>query len=539
MVGETRVVPGLPPGVSPRWHFDLEGAALTPAKLTYTNRRSVAMLLPMLLFAAITLAGSLWVAHRNAIARGGDAAGYCLAARYDPIRDQFDNPAHGWGYPLAIKALSAVTGDEFRAGQGISIVCAAIYMAFAALFCFGTLPRSLAWLACALIAVHPAVLAQGGNALSDMLFCALLYASLYVCLQDDAGALSCAMAGIGVLLAMDVRGNGVVELVLIPLLLIRRNAGKQAAAFGAAAAGAWILQAAVFAGLGIARAEWSRSGAGEIAFAALDQGGTFAHQLVWNHAYTSYLTLAREHSGELIRAAVQSLLRVHDWILIPELKLLGFFVIPGLFLWFRRERGRFDDAAWCGLATLATFIWHFHFEGGRYLLAALPVIVAAALNASSLIPRRLQLLPALPRVPLRALALFLAAATTLIFAAESQIRPPDGPGPADFAQYRAGLWLASQKPGATDRSAVSRLTLPYYAHVVPADMRAVFDVDTAYTKDQVAPALRKSGCRWLVWIASHSWRDHPQLKWLATEESFSGCDLVYRRDGVSIWKMRP
>jgi hypothetical protein len=494
----------------------------------------------MLLFAAITAAGSLWVAHRNPFVRGGDAAGYCLAARYSPLRDQFDGPTQGWGYPLAIKALSVVTGDEFRTGQAISVVCAAIYMAFAALFCFRTLPRPLAWCACAVIAVHPVVLEAGGSAMTEMLFLALLYASLCLCFEDQAGVVSCGLAGIGVLLAMDVRGNGAAAVLVIPLLLLRRPAGgwKQAAAFTAGAFGTWIGQAAVFTAMGIPEPQWSRGGAGEIAFAVLDKSDNSGHNLIWNAAYTSYLTLLSQHGGEVLRAAAVSLYHIHDWMLLPQFQVLGFFVIPGLFLWFRRASNDFTGAALCLLAVLATFTWHFHFLEGRYLLAAMPLLVAAAVSGFSVVPRHFRLLPGRPKIPLRAPILLLAVGLTVAISARSAIGFPS-PRPRDVAQYQAGLWLAQQKPDPSDRMAASRMTVAYYGRVFPVDMRRVFDVDAPFAVGQVAPALRKSNCQWLVWIEGHSQTDHPQLEWLARQESFPGCRLVYRHAGISIWKVQP
>jgi len=242
---------------------------------------------------------------------------------------------------------------------------------------------------------------------------------------------------------------------------------------------------------------------------------------------------------ELVRAAIDNLLHFPDWMLLPQLQLLALFVIPGLFLWFRRAPTAFGAAGWCGLAVLATYTWHFRFADGRYLLFPMPLIVVAALSGLAVIPHRIRLLPALPKIPLRGPILFLAVAATFGYAAYSQIRPKDNIKPKDVAQYRAGLWLAEQKPGRYERAASSRMTVAYYAGVFPVDMRRVFDVDAPYTKDQVAPALRQSNCQWLVWLDINSKNDHPQLAWLATEQSFPGCDLVYRRDGVSIWKVHP
>src|SRR5258705_9528527 len=70
------------------------------------------------------------------VPQGGDAPAYLLAARYDPLLDNFDNPSHGWGFPALVKVVALATGDEYAAARAISALGAALLVFAAAALAF-------------------------------------------------------------------------------------------------------------------------------------------------------------------------------------------------------------------------------------------------------------------------------------------------------------------------------------------------------------------------------------------------------------------
>src|SRR5258708_39647710 len=91
-------------------------------------------------FALLAMLGSLFVAANTPVVEGSDESDYVLAARYNPVRDYFDSPSHGWGYPAAIKLVAVATGDEFMAAKAISVLASGVFMWWAAIFCSTALP---------------------------------------------------------------------------------------------------------------------------------------------------------------------------------------------------------------------------------------------------------------------------------------------------------------------------------------------------------------------------------------------------------------
>lgn len=151
---------------------------------------------------------------------GGDEPAYLLAARYNPLTDNFDNPSHGWGYPLAIKALGGLTrGDELHVALLISAFSAALIAFFGVRIAFRTLPIPLALCASGLLTINPILFSTATTAMSDAFFGAVAWCSISLCFERSKppGYLSMFVAGFLAVISIFIRGNGLPLLPALPV----------------------------------------------------------------------------------------------------------------------------------------------------------------------------------------------------------------------------------------------------------------------------------------------------------------------------------
>jgi hypothetical protein len=498
-------------------------------------------------FALLAVLGSLFVAVNTHVVEGSDEGDYVLAARYNPLLDYFDSPSHGWGYPAAIKLVAFVTGDEFSAAKTISVLASGVFIFWAALLCFRTLPPIYAVPVATAVALHPIVLRGGGNALCEMLFAALFFSALFLCFVCQPSLAACASGGVLMFMAMMVRGNAVVVLPLAPLLMLRcrdkkgvSNRREFGLAFLGAAVACLLFAGVLFAGMGVPGKLWLRSGAGELAFAALEHSGSFKNHFQWTDSPITYSDLLIHHGPDVAWRAINAIRNVNEWWLLPSFDVLGFFMIPGILIWLRKARPEDQGIAICSLAVLGTFIWSMHFNESRHLLQTVPVLLLGAFACFSILPRSFRILPTLRRIPLRTPVIWIVAILPLSFSMSflASTARHGRHSTENDALYKAGQWIAAQQHSPGDRLATSRLSVAYYGRMRALDFRRIFE-DKPIPKEEVAAILREHNCNWMVWVSGHTQIVRPELQWMEKEESFPGCDLVYRVSGVSVWMVRP
>jgi hypothetical protein len=215
-------------------------------------------------------------------------------------------------------------------------------------------------------------------------------------------------------------------------------------------------------------------------------------------------------------------------------------VIPGILIWLCKVRAEDQGIGMCTLAVLGTFLWSMQFSESRHLLQTVPVLILGAFACFSVLPRSFEIAPALPRIPVRTPVIWLVALLPLAFSTNFLYNTArSGRHPAEENRlYNAGKWMATQPHGPDDRLATSRLSVAYYGNMRALDVRRIFE-DKPIAKDEVAAILRQHNCTWIVWVSGHTQLVRPELQWMEREESFPGGDLVYRVNGVSIWRVRP
>lgn len=473
---------------------------------------------------------------------GGDVPAYLLAARYGPLAESFDNPSHGWGYPLVIRLASKMTGvsDLDACARGISAVSAAAFVLFGGALLRSTLPAGSAAIGMVLLVAHPALIDMGSKGMSDMLFAAMVGAVAWTLFLRGAEAeisrlAPVVLAGALAMMACFVRGNGMALVLAAPLGLIFLDRGKPRRALGFLSGVVLTIAcvAVLFRAEGLPPRSMFRSGAGEIAFATLDETDTWLHRHEYERVYPDYLTLVRKIGKNVLRAALRTIYHVHEWWLLVAFPALGVFIVPGLLVWIRRMDRKALALTSCLLALQATALWSGKFQEARHLLAVLPWLTALAILGVSLLPRRVAL-DRVGVVPLRMPILLMLAIASLGLGAPTIQKMSIRPEPLALAMQRAGNWLRSNaEPG--DSIAATRLNLAYTAGVRPAEFVEAFGT-TPPPRQRIVPALQAVGCRWLAWIPSHSALEYPGLAWLA-EETPDGARLDYDSPEVRIWSI--
>jgi len=500
--------------------------------------------LAVVLFCVIAMAGAGVYALRAPVVTGGDAAAYCLAARYDPLTDNFDNPSHGWGYPMLVKWVGRVAGDEYRAARCISILACGAFVAMAVMLAFQYLPKAHAWVCAALVATQPVVWQMGGTAMSDMTFAAMAGAVIYMLSMEEPGLFSVGAAGVLATYAVLIRGNGMVLLPVAAAVLWMNSGGKfqRLIVFLSAAALCFGAAAILFKVDGAPLKLLLRSGAGELAFATLDKTDTWLHRAEYEAQYPAYGALLAEHWRDLLRTAVKTIFHVYDWWLLPLLLVFGFWTFPGLLMSYRRPRGAWRRLVLPSLVLLATYLWSGRFQDMRHLLPVLPCLAILSVLGMQLIPRHVRI-GAKRRVPWGRGAVLLLALLISLGAAGHEFLQTVRAGTnsqADIDQSDAGKWLRQNGTPPTDRVALTRLTVAYYGHVKPVDFSQVFGAPAgSLTPDEVVRLLRNKQCQWLVWIKGHSENSYPGLKWLENDPSLPGSELVFSTDNVRLWRISP
>ncbi len=156
----------------------------------------------------IVLCASL-AARRQFVPQGGDIPAYLLAARCNPLVDNFDNPSHGWGYPAAIKLLTCLGLDEHRAGIWISAASAGLLVFVGVTMGFRYTPTAQAIALLAILSTHPVVLGMGSIAMADTLFAATVCLVVWLLFVRDSSLPTATVAGLLAMFSAFVRGNGI------------------------------------------------------------------------------------------------------------------------------------------------------------------------------------------------------------------------------------------------------------------------------------------------------------------------------------------
>jgi hypothetical protein len=462
------------------------------------------------------------------VPQGGDPPSYLLAARYNPLVDNFDNPSHGWGYPAAIKLVACSGIDEYRAGLGISAVSSGILVFVAAALGFRYLPTTQAIAQAVVLATHPVVIWMGATAMSDSLFAAIVSMVVWLLFMRDSGSGPVMIAGMLAMFSAFVRGNGLILVLCASAgLLVTPNGRRRLGTFLFGVATCYVVAASFFALQGIPKRMLMRSGAGELAFATLDKADTWVNRGFYDTEYPSYVPLFTRHWRELIRTALKTLYHLYDWWLMPNFPLLCWFIVPGLLLWVRRVSGSALAVSMVFLGVQATFLWSGRFQEGRHLLATLPFLVLMSMVGILLLPRHLSL----RRIPVRGPMTVLVTLGCLGFAV-NEIGSRSNSPPRDRAMYEAGRFLRSHSKS-SDCLVASRTNIAYYAHVRP-----VYISDES-SRGELSRRLRSAGVRWIAWIRGHSQLEIPKLQWLERDESAPELRLVYRNEFVSLWEVVP
>jgi hypothetical protein len=510
-----------------------------------SDDRAVHSSLRTLFHVGIVLALGAWIVvafcrgmFNPIVPMGGDPPGYLLDARYDPLLDRFDNPAHGWGYPALIKGMTCLNGDEYLSGKLISALSYVVFGLMSWLILRRIIGPPYLYLNLALVLLHPVVLDLAFGINSDMLFAALVSVVIYLVFVRPVTPLAALLAGALATYAVFVRGNGAALLLVSGLMMLCRQCRwKSTIAF---ASGSIACFAGAFAAadlVGAKARDVVRSGAGELAFCMLDKTGTWRYRQDYETAYPSYGPLLREHWRLLARQAGKAMYRLHEWWLLPALGPLGLFVFPGLILWLRRgDPFRFKLA--CAFAAVqATYIWSAIFQDPRHLLPSLLFWSFLGLHGARLLPATITIRAGRTfRAPFRwpcAVLLTIACLAPGSVFLLKHWRP--GPWEIEAAMQKCGDWL-STAAAPDDRVAATRLNIGYYARLRPVDYTGVFpDVDP--TPEQAIELCMKQHCRWLVWIEGHSHYEYPSLKMLQTLDHLPGAALVYRDSKISLWKV--
>jgi hypothetical protein len=477
---------------------------------------------------AITLS-ALLAARQEFVPAGGDVPAYLLAARYNPLVENFDNPAHGWGYPAGIKLLTCLGFNEHKGGLLISVISTGLLVFVGVMLGFRYLPAAQAIAMAVILACHPVVVGMGGTAMSDSLFAAIVGVVVWLTFVRDSGLVALTVAAALAMFSAFVRGNGIVLVACTSVgLLLTPGRTRRLSAFLLGVFVCYSISASIFGLQGIPRRLLLRSGAGELAFATLDKTDTWRYRRFYESEYRSYVPLVTRHWRELLRSPVKTIYHIYDWWLIPTFPILSWFMAPGLFLWGRRLSASAIAVSIVFLGVQTTFLWSGRFQDSRHLLASFPFFILMAMNGILLLPRRV----CSRRIPIRGLITVLVTLCCVGFSVYA-VGSAGKTSPRDRAMYEAARWLRSHCK--VDEALVcTRLNMAYYAHLKPLDYADAFGTGEP-TREELAIQLGLSKVRWIAWIRGHSQHEFPALRWLERDGSAPDLGLAYRNEYVSIW----
>ena len=202
-------------------------------------------------------------ARRQFVPLGGDAPSYLLAARYNPLVDNFDSPSHGWGYPAAIKLLTCFGMDEYTAGVCISAASTGILVFIGSLMGFRFLPTAQAIALAMVLASHPIVIGMGATSMSDSLFAAIVSIVVWLLFVRDSGSAEVTVCGVLAMASAFVRGNGLILVLCASVgLLLTPNRWRRLGLFLLGVGVCYSIAASIFHMQGLPRALLLRSGSG-------------------------------------------------------------------------------------------------------------------------------------------------------------------------------------------------------------------------------------------------------------------------------------
>jgi hypothetical protein len=347
-----------------------------------------------------------------------------------------------------------------------------------------------------------------------------------------AGGISC--------FSLFVRGNGAVLplILLLVLLLLFRSLGRAATFLGGVVA-AGLLAALLFVASGAPLSRINRSGAGNLAFAVLDETGNWRNRTAYETEYPTLTSLLIRHPLEVAKAAARGAFHVHDQWLLRLFSVFGFFFVPGLLNWLRGASPERLGLAAAYLGLQATYLPNIIFAQDRYFLPSFPLVLLISLYGIRQLPGRLAgAVFGRFAVPVRTLG-FAGMLLLSLVSSALWLKATPSATQSDEGLKSAGLWLASHSQR-DDLLVSSRLNVAYYAHLRPIHLRSILRSlgSGPIAPDQITQAIKSSGSHWFTWINHHTAIEEPDLLWMESAQSIPGMRLVFRNAEASIWQIR-
>jgi 4-amino-4-deoxy-L-arabinose transferase-like glycosyltransferase len=488
----------------------------------------------------LALALMLLVASRRvSVDMGGDAPAYLLEAHYGSLSRSFDDPSHGWGFPTAISAVSAVLGlNEFVAALVVNIGFALVLAATGIAMAFRFLDRRFAWIMAVVIVTHPILIAAGTEVMSDVMFSALLGIAVWLCCcSAPLTGLKAAAAGFIAMLSVFVRGNGIVlPLVLVAVALLFFRSLKHAAALLGGILAAVAASALVFVLRGVPLTRLFRSGAGNLAFGILDKSGNWRNRAAYELQYPTLSSLLKTHPVQVASAGIHGIAHMHDLWLLPAFQLFGYFFIPGLLLWMRRSTPARLALAASFLSVQLTYVFSLVYYQDRYFLPTLSFALLMCFWGIRLLPPTVRVFRRHWRVQTAAAAfLGLVSLLNAAFWYRSEFKGNDTIKQAALLAD-AGRWLRSHRAAGDACVASTRLNIAWYSELKPVpfgDAIRAFPATAEASPPVDHPAT--DDCRWIAWIHKQSSLEFPEQEWMDTENVRGNLRLAFRNEAVSLW----
>ena len=267
----------------------------------------------------------------------------------------------------------------------------------------------------------------------------------------------------------------------------------------------------------------------------LDPNQNWRFYRLYEAKYTSYWALLTSHPLPILRTAAKTVVHIHDWWLLPNFLILGFFTLPGLFLYLRALRSeRVVMAGGCG-CLMASVLLQGADGAWRYLLPVFPFL--AVISAQGLrLTKGLRIRHVNCGLQLHSWFLIISTCASLAYSARLMARFPDRPDSRESkCCHDAGVWLRSQA-GQSDCLADTQSSIGYYAGIKTVDLLSVFGVDKP-SQAEIAAKIRSAGCVWFAWVKGHSDPWYPGLTWLEQETLLAGCKLRFANEYVRLWRV--
>jgi hypothetical protein len=175
---------------------------------------------PYFLFPLLSLLlAAACATQRQYVPQGGDPVDYLMAARYWPDFGSHIYKFWGWGYPAIVRLFSFVVHDEFVAGLAVSVLATPLVTLLTVGLAFRFLPPPYAWGMSAVAATHPLLIGHGSITMTEVLFAALVWSVIWLLFVREHSATAVVLSGVVAVFAWCVRGNAMIMILVVPILL--------------------------------------------------------------------------------------------------------------------------------------------------------------------------------------------------------------------------------------------------------------------------------------------------------------------------------